>query len=293
MRFLMSFLPKRARKGGAKGENKRPPRRSRVVPWWRTGSAQALAMSLPVLMLLGLGAWGWHADWPLRFAAWISDGVDAVMVDLGLTVDEVYVAGRRETERRQLLDALAVKRGEPILSVNLEAARARVLALPWVRRASLRRVLPSTLVLEIIERRPLALWQHEKRFALIDDEGTVIKSTGLERFADLIVVVGPEAPPHAADLVDLLDRHPDLRPHVRAAVWVGNRRWNVRLDGGIDVRLPEQDPGAAWARLADYQRRHHVLERDVRILDLRFPDQVIVRRAGKPPEPPAAKGRDT
>ena len=145
-----------------------------------------------------------------------------------------------------------------------------------------------------VERRPLALWQHEKRYALIDGEGDVIVTERLEPFSDLIVVVGRNAPPHAAELVDALDRQPELRRRVKAAVWVGDRRWNVRLEGGVDVRLPERDAAAAWARLADYQRRHRILERDVEILDLRFPDQVIVRRAGtREEEPPVADGQDT
>jgi cell division protein FtsQ len=67
--------------------------------------------------------------------------------------------------------------------------------------------------------------------------------------------------------------------HVRAAVRVGGRRWNLRLAGGIDVQLPEQDPSSAWLRLAQYQRSHSVLSRDVTVVDLRLPDRLIVRKS--------------
>ncbi|MCH6574854.1 MAG: cell division protein FtsQ, partial [Bacteroidetes bacterium] len=139
-------------------------------------------------------------------------------------------------------------------------------------------------LLNLVERRPLALWQRKGRFSLIDQKGVVILDEGLERYSDLLVVVGEEAPTHASRLLEILSTQPRLMPMVRAAVWGGGRRWNVRMVGNIDVRLPEKDPTRAWARLAEYDRTHRVLERDVQVLDLRFPDRLIVRKP-----PPAEK----
>ena len=85
---------------------------------------------------------------------------------------------------------------------------------------------------------------------------------------------------------------PELMPRVKAAVWVGDRRWNLRLTGGIDVRLPEEDPTAAWMRLAEYEKAHQVLQRDVQVLDLRVPDRLIVRKARRPIGK-VGKGRET
>jgi cell division protein FtsQ len=86
---------------------------------------------------------------------------------------------------------------------------------------------------------------------------------------------------------------PELMVRVRAAVRVGGRRWNLRLDNGIDVRLPEDDPEQAWARLAEYERRHRILARDVRVLDLRLPDRLIVRKRQRPAPSGAVGGRQT
>jgi cell division protein FtsQ len=66
---------------------------------------------------------------------------------------------------------------------------------------------------------------------------------------------------------------------VKAAVRVGGRRWNLRLKSGADVQLPEDDTAAAWNRLAEYERSHQVLKREIRILDLRLPDRLIVRES--------------
>ena len=157
-------------------------------------------------------------------------------------------------------------------------------ALPWVRHASVRRVLPDTLVVEIIERRPLALWQHDKKFALIDEEGHVILREDVGPFSRLMVVVGEDAPANAMALVRMLASEPDLMARVKAAVRVGGRRWNLHMADGIDVKLPEQDPERAWRRLGDYQRQHRVLDKPVRVLDLRLDDRLVVRPAARPNE---------
>ncbi|MBM3581210.1 MAG: FtsQ-type POTRA domain-containing protein, partial [Alphaproteobacteria bacterium] len=179
-----------------------------------------------------------------------------------------------------LLARLAVARGSPLFAFDADAARRRLEELPWVRRASVSRMWPATIVVRIEEREPLALWQHQGRFALIDRDGQVILRNGLERFNHLPVVVGEDAPLHARAILATLATEPDLMKRVTAAVRVGGRRWNVRMDGVVDVQLPEDDPAAAWRRLAEYERGQGVLGRDVRVLDLRLPDRLIVRTRG-------------
>lgn len=212
---------------------------------------------------------------------------------LGFRVEEILVVGRQETPRDELLKAVRLTRGAPILAFDLQSARRRVEALPWVRRARVERMLPDTVLLNVEERQPLALWQHNGSFSLIDHDGEIILREGLERFADLVVVVGEGAPSQAAGLFETLGNEPELLPLVRAAVWVGGRRWNIRLTGNIDVRLPEKNARGAWARLAEYERVHRVLERDVQVLDLRLPDRLIVRKAPKPEKPEKTGERET
>ena len=197
--------------------------------------------------------------------------------DVGLTVREIYVEGRVETPKEAILDSLRLERGAPILAFDTVAARRRIEELPWIQKASVERRLPDEVHLKLVERTPLALWQQDGQFALIDAEGKVILRDHLDRFSRLIVVVGKDAPTHAADLISALGAHPDLARHVRAAVRVGGRRWDLYLDNQVKVRLPEGNPSAAWSRLARLEVEHHLLARDVATIDLRLPDRVIVR----------------
>ncbi len=165
------------------------------------------------------------------------------------------------------------------MAFDLKAAQKRVEGLQWIRKATVKRMLPDTVVLDVEEHKPLALWQHKGAFSLIGRNGEVILQKDLKRFSDLMVVVGPDAPKHALKLLKILSTEPALMPLVKAAVRVGGRRWNLRLKSGADVQLPEDDTAAAWNRLAEYERSHQVLKREIRILDLRLPDRLIVRES--------------
>ena len=262
--------------------------RKRVVPLWRRRSALAGIAIMLVAAALAYGWWAWREGLPHRLA---EDARQAVMqrsLALGFRVNEVFVEGRKNTPAAALRKALAVERGAPILFVDLAAARDRLLALPWVSDVSVERVLPDTVVVHLIERRPMALWQHEGRFALIDDTGTVIERDNLGRFSDLVVIVGDQsAAAEAAGLLATLATEAGLGERVAAAVRVSGRRWNLRFADGLNVQMPEEGLGHGWRRLAEYDRRHGLLGLRLQAIDLRLPDRVVVR-----PMPATATDRE-
>lgn len=273
----MSMFPFLFRKVRAKAEKPSPPPRRRVVPLWRTPTVVFSAIFLGG-MSLGMTGWLlWQSGWTTRIYEQARWAAIARSADLGLTVKDILVVGRRMTARGDLLNAVRLSRGAPILAFDFEAARKRIEQLPWIKTASVERMLPNTVVIRVHERKPMALWQNDGQFALIDEDGEVITRKHLERFADLFVVVGPDAPEHIGGLLEILSSQPELMHRVKAAVRVGGRRWDLMLAGGIAVRLPEEGALAAWKRLARYEREHDVLARDVRVLDLRLPDRLIIR----------------
>ncbi|NQV46903.1 MAG: FtsQ-type POTRA domain-containing protein [Rhodospirillaceae bacterium] len=259
-------------------ETKRGQPRKRVVPLWRQKWSIATAAALMVSSLFGAGWWMTGNGWMGQLVKQARWSLISASGELGFTVEDVLVVGRSQTTRADLLKAVRLARGAPILAYDLEAARQRVEVLPWVRAASVERMLPDTILLSVVERQPLALWQVNGQFSLIDRDGVVILKDDLERFSDLLVVVGNDAPKHAAGLLDILQTQPQLMNLVKSAVRVSGRRWDVQLKGGIDIRLPESGTGAAWLRLAEYESRHGLFSRDVRLLDLRLPDRLIVKK---------------
>lgn len=212
---------------------------------------------------------------------------------LGLRVADIRVEGRETTDRGTILAALGAGLGTPILAVDPARAKAQLEALPWVRSAEIERRLPDTLFVRLVERQPLALWQHGGRIELIDRDGTVIPVPRLDRFAKLPMVVGEDAARHAADLIAMLAGEPDLAARVTAAIRVGGRRWNLRIDNAIDVLLPADGAAGAWAELARLERSSAILKRDVQAIDMRLPDRLVIRVIPEAPKeaPTPKKGR--
>ena len=139
------------------------------------------------------------------------------------------------------------------------------------------RRLPDTVRVEIRERQPFALWQHNKRLHVIDRSGVVITAERLGRFGALPLVVGRGADDRAAEIVDLLAAEGAIAARVAAAMLVGERRWNLRFDNGVEVRLPELESALALRRLDALQTSHAILDRKLRAIDLRLPDRLIVQ----------------
>jgi cell division protein FtsQ len=277
-------MPGSRRVPKATRHRRRPSRNLRRVALW--GAPLALAAGLlggAVLSGLGPARGTRQAD--------VGGSLLALTGRIGLVVTDIEVEGRATTDAATVLAALDAHQGTPILAVNPARAKAQLEALPWVRSAAIERRLPGTLYVRLVERRPLAVWQHDGKQELIDRDGTVIPVTDLARFAKLPTVVGGDQARHgAAQLLDLLGTEPDLAPRVTAAVLVGDRRWNLRIDNAIDILLPEDDMAGAWAKLADLERAKKLLQRDVQAVDLRLPDRLVLRVTDTTPkDAPAAK----
>lgn len=278
-----------------------PAQRLQTRPAWSTGRRRGFAM--PPLVVTGakllgvasLAALAVGGPWALWRAGVAQQAIETVQYraialtgHAGLLVDDVQVEGRVETRAADVLGALRVRRGMPILAVDPRAAKERLEQIPWVREAAVERRLPGLVHVRLVERVPMALWQHDGRFMLIDRHGAQIETEEVGRFGALPHIVGEDAGAAAGELLRMLAAEPGLERRVTAAVRVGGRRWNLRLDNGIDVMLPAENAAAAWSHLAEIEREHGVLGRDLRTIDLRLPDRLVLRpnpRALPPPAP--------
>lgn len=231
-----------------------------------------------ILVGASAGAWYFARNGALaQTLAPIEARVADAAVALDLTVHRVEVEGRERVERQAILTALGAGLGAPILSVDLDTAKARLEAIPWVHSAAVERRLPDEIYIRLVERQPLAIWQHHRKFDLIDDDGAVIPSVRTDDFPSLPQIVGDGAPQAAADLIEMLASEPDLAAHVTASVRVGERRWNIELDNGVEVALPEEAAQAAWHHLAALDRSDRLLERDIVAIDMRLSDRLVLR----------------
>ena len=196
---------------------------------------------------------------------------------LGLGVRVVTVSGATHLSERKILAIAGVDGNKSLPFFDVAQARARLEADPLIKQASVRKLYPDRIVIEIVERTPYAVWQKDGDVRAIAADGAPIDEVSDGRYAELPFVVGEGANGRVREFVGLLDAMGELKPRVEAGVLVDQRRWNLRLKSGIDVKLPESDPEAAIAELLTLQRQSRILEKDALALDFRVPGRVFVR----------------
>ena len=142
-----------------------------------------------------------------------------------------------------------------LLTFDVEAAKARVEKLPWVKEATLKKLYPHGLEVAVTERQPFAVWQHGDTVWLVDDTGKVITDQVSDRYAALPLVVGDGAAERVGEFVNMVSAFPDIADRVHAGVLISGRRWTIVLDNGIELMLPEEDPIAALQKIAAPRRQ--------------------------------------
>lgn len=221
----------------------------------------------------------WHSGMIQRTTQDAVNGVLAATAKAGFRIQEITISGRGRTSTDDIVAALAASHGAPILGVDLERVKDRLEAIPSVRVAAVERRLPDSLHLALVERQPVAIWQNNGEHVLVDRDGHQIPGA-IAGFEDLPLVVGDGAGVRADELLTMLAAEPELASRVKAAVRVANRRWNLMLDdpkNGLEVRLPEDQPEAAWHRLAQLERDRALTTRQVHMVDLRTPDRMVLK----------------
>ena len=254
MRPFVALVPRRLRRVADRIE------RQRTRPFGQVGAVAFLLASVLYGLIVGgqLGRVG-----------------DALLVVAGFGINDVKITGAKETAEIAILEKLEV--GGSLLAFDAQAAQARLADLPWVASAVVRKFYPDTLSVEIIERQPFALWQRRGTVYVIDKGGAEIVPLTESRFGKLPFTVGRGANTEAAEFLDVVLAEPVIAGQMRAAVFVSGRRWDLHLDNGVTVKLPETDVRAALAQLVKLSSERQLLQRDVVVVDLRLPDRVTVR----------------
>lgn len=217
----------------------------------------------------------------------LSDARNATANAVGFRITDVAITGRRQLTQDEVLAIGGVTGRSSLLFLDAATVRDRLKASHWIADATVLKLYPGQLHIDITERAAFALWQQDGAVSVIADDGTVLEPWVAQRFASLPLVVGKGAETRARDFLMLLAQYPQVRAALKAVVYVGERRWNLRLADGLDVRLPETGVENALALLTQLDKEDHLFSRDITAIDLRLPDRVAVRLSDD-----AAKARD-
>src|SRR3984885_3317988 len=247
-----------------------------------------VGITATVLMLLGSAGFGivkgGHVE---ELTSALSDTRNAIANSAGFRITAVAINGRKQLTQDEVLAIGGVNGRSSLLFLDADQVRDKLKANPWIAEATVLKLYPGQLQIDIVERSAFALWQQDGRLAVISDDGAVLEPYLSRRFLSLPLVVGKGAETRAKDFLALLARYPQVRSVTKAAVFVGERRWNLRLKDGLDIRLPEHDVGNALAALSKLDQEDRLFSRDIVAVDMRLPDRLTAQLSDD-----AAKARE-
>jgi cell division protein FtsQ len=231
-----------------------------------------------VLLLLGSAGLGivrgGHVE---ELNSAVSDARNAVANYAGFRIKTVVINGRKQLTQDEVLASGGVNGRSSLLFLDAAVVRDKLKGNPWIADATVLKLYPGQLEIDIVERSAFALWQQDGRLSVIADDGAVLEPYLSQRFISLPLVVGKGAEIHARDFLALLGQYPQVRSTTKAAIFVGERRWNLRLKDGLDIRLPENDLGNALAALSKLDKEDRLFSRDIVAIDMRLPDRLTVQ----------------
>jgi cell division protein FtsQ len=239
------------------------------------GAAGVLTLALGVTLATG------HRGEMLADAT--GQAIDSKFGDAGFRLKAIHVEGASPMATADIVRMAGVYKDQPLLGMDLEALRKRVETVGWVKEARIVRLLPDTLVVAVVERRQLAVWQHGGRQQVIDDHGRVIPEADARRFAALPLVVGDGGAEHAPEILPVIAQRPKLMERMDALVRVDDRRWDLRMKDGSLIQLPAVGEEESLMRLEQLDQRSRIMELGFERIDLRNPDVVAVRPRQAPP----------
>ena len=256
-------------------EREPPPRMVALVERYLP---HRVGLSMTVLLLIGSCGFGIVKGGHLQdFTTAVGDARNALANSAGFRITSVVINGRKQLTQDEILAIGGISGRSSLLFLDADAVRDKLKANPWIADATVLKLYPGRLMIELTERKAFALWQEAGRLSVIADDGAVLEPYVSRRFLTLPLVVGKGAETQARDFLALLARYPQVNSITKAAIFVGERRWNLRLKDGLDIRLPEQDVGNALAMLSKLDREDRLFSRDIVAVDMRLPDRLVVQ----------------
>jgi len=250
-------------------------------PWFGFGARLALLILVTIAIIVST-AWLWRSEWPHRQARRATNAILRLTQKTGFAVTDVMVQGRHYTNKQALLEALGIKAGAPIVLFSPEQAHENIMALPWSESVSVLRSMPNKIIVRLSERQPMARWQHNGKTVVIDRDGKELTEAQADQFLNLPLVVGDAAPEQTKDLLSSLQAFPVVARLLKAAVRVGERRWNFYIQPNLLIRLPEDGIDDALVKLTTLIQEQKITDRNVVAVDLRLPDRMVIEPGTQP-----------
>ncbi len=203
--------------------------------------------------------------------------IDKFSKTVGLSIKNIQVSGLINTDTKSIENITKFIYGKATIFTDINNIKENLERVEWVDVVEVKKIYPDKLYIKVREKTPFAIWQNKNELSLISNEGVFITNKNLNFYKNFPLVIGPDAPIHAEKLVQLINTDVEIYKRVTAATRVGMRRWNILIDGRINILLPEHNFQNAWRELIRLQKTKNILDRKVLIIDFRDKDRLIIR----------------
>lgn len=245
----------------------------RLIFWAKRGG-----LTVGLFVFIGwLGLWFFMSGASTRLGDYAHNQMLNVTSNMGFEVANILVEGRQYTDVDTIKAIVNVNKGDPLFLFDPSEAQRMISKISWVKSVAIERRLPNTIYIGLTERQPMALWQRQKRLSLIDTEGVILTDHKLERFKNYIIVTGESVPSIAPSFLELLASEPSILSRIESASFISDRRWDVVLKSGIQVKLPEDEVALALRSLAVMHTEEGLMDKDIKVIDVREPSRITVR----------------
>lgn len=197
---------------------------------------------------------------------------------MGFSLKTISVEGQKYSTNEQIGKKLQLKKAVPIFSISLSDLKDRLEQLPWVKHVTVKRELPSSILISIVERSPIALGQKDRKLYIIDDEGVIINEKDLASHLSLPIIIGEGAEIYANSLIKILKTDEELFKRISSIVRVSERRWNIILDNDLEIKLPEENMEKAWKKIIKLNKSKELFLPDISSIDLRVANKIYVEK---------------
>ncbi len=266
---------KNTRKAGNNKKSKRSFKKMDFIQIWM----RRIFVSVSIfIVILWVGTWFFLTNSNISSSNWLKVKVNNIVADLGFVVKNISIEGQKYTDTDILKALINIEEGDPIFSLNPNEAKEQIEKIGWVKFARVERHLPDTIYIYVKERQAMALWKDNEGLYLIDVDGNIITNKNLDRFKNLIMVSGENSNKKAYEFISILKSEPDLLSMTDNIKLIDNRRWNIYLDDGKLIKLPENNVKLAIRNIMLHDIKNNILKNDsIYIIDARHKGRLVIR----------------
>ena len=208
----------------------------------------------------------------------IIDKTNTLLINYGFHLQNIYITGNNNLQKVDILNIINDKKYKTIFDVDLFKIHNNLLLNEWIETVKIERTLPSSIKIQIIEKKPVAIWQTKLGNMLITKDGSIISNTNVTTFKDsLPIIIGEGANKNAFLILQILKKNPDLYNNVWSISYINKRRWNIHLKQGLIVLLPRKKIHAAWTKIDFLQRKYKILDIGLTEIDVRNQNQIFAK----------------